>query len=135
MHLHIEPNEPTKEDPLSYVPVLLEPPFASVSTVSRGHPSKVLCFAPSLALLVLYIFTAYLRKCKMEKEKYIWTFCLSVTEFLGKKHDPICETFKIQQIGLGKRDINPHRILLKCQNILKFLALKISVIALKRKNA
>jgi hypothetical protein len=30
-------SEPTKEGPLSYV--LLESPFASVSTVSRGHPS------------------------------------------------------------------------------------------------
>jgi hypothetical protein len=34
-----EPNEPTKEGPLSYV--LLESPFASVSTVSRDHPSLV----------------------------------------------------------------------------------------------
>jgi hypothetical protein len=31
--------------------------------------------------------------------------------------------------------MNPHRILLKCQNFLKFFELKISVIALKRKNA
>ncbi len=34
-----EPNETTKEGPLSYV--LLESPFASVSTVSRDHPSRV----------------------------------------------------------------------------------------------
>jgi hypothetical protein len=34
-----EPNEPTKERLLSYV--LLESPFASISTVSRGHPSVV----------------------------------------------------------------------------------------------
>jgi hypothetical protein len=34
-----EPNEPTREGPLSYV--LLESPFASVSTVGRGHPSLV----------------------------------------------------------------------------------------------
>jgi hypothetical protein len=34
--LYDKPNQPTKEGPLSYV--LLEPPFASVSTVSRGHP-------------------------------------------------------------------------------------------------
>ncbi len=32
-----EPNEPTKEVPVSCV--LLKPPFASVTTVSRGHPS------------------------------------------------------------------------------------------------
>ncbi len=32
-----EHNEPTKEGPLSYV--LLESPFASVSTASSGHPS------------------------------------------------------------------------------------------------
>jgi hypothetical protein len=34
---HEKPNEPTKEGPLSFV--LLEFPFASVSTVSRGYPS------------------------------------------------------------------------------------------------
>jgi hypothetical protein len=32
-------NEPTKEGPPSFV--LLESPFTSVSTVSRGHPSLV----------------------------------------------------------------------------------------------
>jgi hypothetical protein len=32
-------NEPTKEGPLSFV--LLETPIASVSTVSRGHPSLI----------------------------------------------------------------------------------------------
>jgi hypothetical protein len=38
LYLHYEPNEPTKEEPLSYV--LLESPFASDSAVSsRGHPS------------------------------------------------------------------------------------------------
>jgi hypothetical protein len=36
---HDETNEPTKEGPLSYV--LQEPPFASVSTVRRGHPSMI----------------------------------------------------------------------------------------------
>ncbi len=34
-----KPNEPTKEGPLSCI--LLESPFASVSPVSRGHPSLV----------------------------------------------------------------------------------------------
>jgi hypothetical protein len=34
-----EPNEATKEGPLSFVP--FESPFASVSTVSRGHLSLV----------------------------------------------------------------------------------------------
>jgi hypothetical protein len=34
-----EPNEPTKEGPLSYV--FQESPFASVSTVNRGHTSLV----------------------------------------------------------------------------------------------
>jgi hypothetical protein len=34
---HEEPREPTKEGPLSFA--LHESPFASVSTVSMGHPS------------------------------------------------------------------------------------------------
>jgi hypothetical protein len=34
-----KPNEATEEEPLSFV--LFESPFASVSTVSRGHPSLV----------------------------------------------------------------------------------------------
>jgi hypothetical protein len=33
------PNEPTKEEPLSFV--LFESPITSVSTVSRGHPFLV----------------------------------------------------------------------------------------------
>jgi hypothetical protein len=37
MYRHDKPNKPTKERLLSYV--LLESPFASVSTVSRGHRS------------------------------------------------------------------------------------------------
>jgi hypothetical protein len=37
--LHDEPNEPTKEGPISFV--LFEAPFTAVSTVSRGHPSLV----------------------------------------------------------------------------------------------
>jgi hypothetical protein len=38
MYRHEEPNpnEPSKEGPLSFV--LFESPFASVSKVSRGHP-------------------------------------------------------------------------------------------------
>jgi hypothetical protein len=32
-----KPYEPTKEEPLSFV--LVEFPFTSISTVSRGHPS------------------------------------------------------------------------------------------------
>jgi len=47
--------------------ILLESPFASVLTVSRGHPSKVLSFALSLSLLVLYIFARYLRKSKVKE--------------------------------------------------------------------
>jgi hypothetical protein len=39
LHRHDEPNEPTKKGSLSYV--LQESPFASVSTVSRGHLSLV----------------------------------------------------------------------------------------------
>jgi hypothetical protein len=39
LYRHEEPNEPTKEGPLSFV--LFESPFASVSTVSRDHPSLV----------------------------------------------------------------------------------------------
>ncbi len=39
LYRHDEPNEPTTEEPLSFV--LFESPFASVSTVSRGHPSLV----------------------------------------------------------------------------------------------
>ncbi len=38
-NLREELNEPTKEEPLSFV--LFESPFASVSTVSKGHPSLV----------------------------------------------------------------------------------------------
>jgi hypothetical protein len=34
-----KPYKPTKEGPLSFI--LFESPFASVSTVSRGHPSVV----------------------------------------------------------------------------------------------
>jgi hypothetical protein len=39
LYQHDMTNEPTKERPLSFV--LLESPFTSVSTVSRGHPSLV----------------------------------------------------------------------------------------------
>jgi hypothetical protein len=39
VHWHSEPSEPTKEGPLSFL--LQKSPFASVSTVSRGHPSLV----------------------------------------------------------------------------------------------
>jgi hypothetical protein len=39
LYRHDEPNEPTMVRPLSYV--LYESPFASVSTVCRGHPSLV----------------------------------------------------------------------------------------------
>ncbi len=39
LYWHYEPSEPTKEGHLLYI--LLESPFASVSTVSRGHPSLV----------------------------------------------------------------------------------------------
>ncbi len=39
LYRHHEPNKPTKNGPLSYL--LREAPFASVSTVSRGHPSLV----------------------------------------------------------------------------------------------
>jgi hypothetical protein len=37
LYRYDEPNEPTKEGPLSFV--LLVFPFVSVSIVSRGHPS------------------------------------------------------------------------------------------------
>jgi hypothetical protein len=52
-----KPNEPTKEELLSFV--LVEPPFISVSTVSRGHPSVLyasnrtqlfMCIEPPLAV-------------------------------------------------------------------------------------
>ncbi len=39
LYRHDLPNEPTKKGPLSFV--LLESPFTSISTVSRGHPSQV----------------------------------------------------------------------------------------------
>jgi hypothetical protein len=39
LYRHTKANEPTKKGPLSFV--LSESPFASVSTVSRGHPSLV----------------------------------------------------------------------------------------------
>jgi hypothetical protein len=39
LYRHDEPNEPTKEGPASVV--LHKSPFASVSTVSRGHPNLV----------------------------------------------------------------------------------------------
>jgi hypothetical protein len=43
-----KPNEPIKEGPLPFVPfVLLESPFASVSTVSRGHRSLVSLARPN----------------------------------------------------------------------------------------
>ncbi len=38
-NINLKIYEPTKEGPLSYV--LQESPFASVSTVSRGHPSLI----------------------------------------------------------------------------------------------
>jgi hypothetical protein len=43
LYRHNEPNEPTREGLLSYMysTVLLVPPFASLSTVSRGRPSLV----------------------------------------------------------------------------------------------
>jgi|LakMenEpi03Aug12_release.lakeMendotaPanAssembly.Ray.scaffolds.fasta_scaffold618370_1 hypothetical protein len=39
LYRHDKANEPTKEEPISYV--LQKSPFASVSTVSRGQPSLV----------------------------------------------------------------------------------------------
>ncbi len=39
LYRHNYPNEPTKQGPHSFV--LIESPFATVSTVSRGHPSLV----------------------------------------------------------------------------------------------
>jgi hypothetical protein len=36
LNQHDKPNKPTKEGPFSFV--ILESPFTSVSTVSRGHP-------------------------------------------------------------------------------------------------
>jgi hypothetical protein len=39
LYWHDKPNEPTKEGLLSCV--LFESPFASISTVNRGHPSLV----------------------------------------------------------------------------------------------
>jgi hypothetical protein len=50
IYSHNEPNEPTKEGTLSYV--LQESPFASVSTVSRGHPSLVKTLAEDLQALI-----------------------------------------------------------------------------------
>jgi hypothetical protein len=44
LYQHDKPNEPTKKGALSFV--LFEYPFASVSTVSRGHPSLVSLLAP-----------------------------------------------------------------------------------------
>ncbi len=40
LYLHDKPHKPTMEEPL-VICLLLETPFASVSTVSRGHPSLV----------------------------------------------------------------------------------------------
>jgi hypothetical protein len=48
LYRHEEPNEPTKEEPLSFV--LFESPFASVSTVSKGA-----LLGPSLSSLSAYI--------------------------------------------------------------------------------
>jgi hypothetical protein len=45
MYPHNDSNKPTKEGPLSNV--LFESPFASVSTVSGGHPSPVSLATPS----------------------------------------------------------------------------------------
>ncbi len=39
LYWHDNPNEPTKEGPLSFV--LFESPLTSILTVSRGHPSLV----------------------------------------------------------------------------------------------
>jgi hypothetical protein len=39
LNQHDKPNKPTKEGLLSFV--ILESPFTSVSTFSRGHPSLV----------------------------------------------------------------------------------------------
>jgi hypothetical protein len=56
LYLHEEPNEPTKEGPLSYV--LQESPFA---TVSRGHPSLVLsgCTVYSLVQILYFLLTCF----------------------------------------------------------------------------
>jgi hypothetical protein len=48
LYSHEEPNEPTKDGPISFV--LFESPFASVSTILRGHPSLV-----SLVLTFIYV--------------------------------------------------------------------------------
>jgi hypothetical protein len=42
LYQHDEPIEPTKEGPLA----LLKYPFASVSTLTRGHPSLVSLVGP-----------------------------------------------------------------------------------------
>jgi hypothetical protein len=41
LYRHDEPNEPTKEGPALFVLHKTKSPFASVSTVSRGHPYLV----------------------------------------------------------------------------------------------
>jgi hypothetical protein len=66
MYLHDEPNEQTKEGPLSFV--LFESPFTLVSTVSRGHPSLV-----SLAHSLKYTNRKqYNDTCTAKKFEYIY---------------------------------------------------------------
>jgi hypothetical protein len=71
LYRHKEPNEPTKEGPLSFL--LFESLFASVSTVSRGHPSLVSlvhsscslssCSRPSTSLPCSQSFPAQCTTC------------------------------------------------------------------------
>ncbi len=49
LYWHDKPNEPTKEEPLTFV--LFESPFTSLSTVSRGHS----CLVSLLGIVVMTV--------------------------------------------------------------------------------
>ncbi len=49
LYRHDEPNDSAKEGSRSFIPVLIESPFASVSTVNRIHPSVVSLLLPKMA--------------------------------------------------------------------------------------
>ncbi len=69
-----EPNEPTKEEPLSLV--LFESPFASDSTVSKCHLSLVSLFLPSILhaenFVLSYPFLGHHREHYLIKVIELW---------------------------------------------------------------
>ncbi len=80
--LYMHNSKPTKEGPLSYVP--LESPFASVPAIGRGNFSLVFLFSPRPPLILIWTFKDYFLffrgSFSFEKE-YSVIFSMALGEF------------------------------------------------------